>query len=530
MTVIAREPRGSEPRAWRATLGSAGAAIAVAISLLGAAGCQSAGPEALPSSPAASSPTPTPTPTPGTVLQATPQAGSYRLAPQLTPSQTSVISLSAGQGAEGSDSSRICVVTSDGGGNCAGYGSGYVMGQPSAPTQTKWPQTPLPSTGALAGKKVAQIAAGGHVTCVLDDAGLPYCWGEPNNYFQGKPVGNESALLADSLGTAGPASPGVPAAVDTSGALAGKPLVYLDTRAYGGALTCGLDSQGAIYCWGAPWPQTKWPQPKQLAGGDGFTHIAIGMDGVCAIGRDSALYCWEGQSDAADLQPRRVDAVGKIKALSMGEVTDGSGVPGSACVTRADDTVMCINMSTIGRPPSEWRRVPQLDGASPIAVSRDMYMDYDTGDSVQVCGRLASGIVCPTGNSIETTAVPTPFNSEKPLALVIAEGRYALYPGSGPPGGGTAVPAQVDCTRAAPDVSAPAEVVGSWQVCHNAVISDGFARNVASVVTGPGDYKGIYSVSREKSFDISCVQDATGLVTCGGGTIEAGGKIYLARR
>ena len=88
------------------------------------------------------------------------------------------------------------------------------------------------TSGALAGRTLTQISAGGSSTCALDTAAAAYCWG-----------GNDAGELGDGNTT----NSTVPVAVDASGALAGQALTQISA---GGSSTCALDTAAAIYCWG----------------------------------------------------------------------------------------------------------------------------------------------------------------------------------------------------------------------------------------------------------------------------------------
>jgi alpha-tubulin suppressor-like RCC1 family protein len=97
--------------------------------------------------------------------------------------------------------------------------------------------SPIPvavdTSGALAGKTLTQISAGGAETCALDTTGAPFCWGD--NFY-------------GELGDNGTSNSPVPVAVDTSGALAGKTLTQIG--AGGDFYACAMSTSGAVYCWG----------------------------------------------------------------------------------------------------------------------------------------------------------------------------------------------------------------------------------------------------------------------------------------
>ena len=76
----------------------------------------------------------------------------------------------------------------------------------------------------------AAITTGYYQTCAIE-SGQAYCWG---------PGGGQ-------LGDGSTAASGIPVAVDTTGALAGKTLAEVSA---GDGFTCALDTSGRAYCWG----------------------------------------------------------------------------------------------------------------------------------------------------------------------------------------------------------------------------------------------------------------------------------------
>ncbi len=109
-----------------------------------------------------------------------------------------------------------------------GYGP-YGIGDGTGGTMHQSPVA-IVATGALAGKTISHIAAGGYVTCAVASS-LPYCWGDGG---------------AGHLGNNSNASSPVPIAVDASGAMAGRPVQAVSSGTYH---ACAL-ATGEIYCWG----------------------------------------------------------------------------------------------------------------------------------------------------------------------------------------------------------------------------------------------------------------------------------------
>ncbi len=118
--------------------------------------------------------------------------------------------------------SHSCGITTGGDAYC--WGRGVVVGQLGVGRDTST-TTPAPVAGGL---KWTAITAGREHTCALASGGAAYCWGT-----------NDSGQLGS-----GSSVPSSNTPVPVAGGLA---LVALDA---GGDHTCGLTTDGSVYCWG----------------------------------------------------------------------------------------------------------------------------------------------------------------------------------------------------------------------------------------------------------------------------------------
>jgi alpha-tubulin suppressor-like RCC1 family protein len=121
------------------------------------------------------------------------------------------------------------------------------------------------------------ISAGRAHSCGLTTSGRAYCWGE--NSFGQIGVGNWGGNYL------------TPVAVQNSP-------VFTRISA-GGYHTCGLATDGRVYCWGygsggrlgtggTTSRYTPWP----VAGDHRFTTLSVGHDHTCAVSTDDEVLCW----------------------------------------------------------------------------------------------------------------------------------------------------------------------------------------------------------------------------------------------
>lgn len=147
-----------------------------------------------------------------------------------------------------------------------------------------------------------RLAAGEAHTCGIDATGAAYCWG--SNYFGKLGSGSTDEYQLR-----------VPTAV------AGGHLFA--SLAASSAFTCGLDTAGAAWCWGAhigalgigpvQGGVTRYATPMAVSGSHVFTTLATGGNHTCALDGTGAAWCW-GQSLNGQLgvPPATDDPMGEI--------------------------------------------------------------------------------------------------------------------------------------------------------------------------------------------------------------------------
>lgn len=184
------------------------------------------------------------------------------------------------------NTSSVCVIASDNLPYCWGYNNSGELGN-SLTTQSSVPVA-VKTNGALSGKTVQSITLGSGHACVLASDTKVYCWG---------------SSTYGALGTGNTAFTGAPAAVDTSGVLAGKTVKSVDA---GGYNTCVVTTDNGLYCTG---------YSTQLGNGsasNSLVMVAVTTSGVlsgktvqsvvlggyannahvCATTTERQAYCW----------------------------------------------------------------------------------------------------------------------------------------------------------------------------------------------------------------------------------------------
>ena len=165
---------------------------------------------------------------------------------------------------------------------CWGEGKSGQLGIGTTPADS----TPVVVPGAPA---FTFLSAGALHTCALDGSGAAWCWGS-NVYGE---LG--SAAPGETCGGLACRTTPVP----VSGGLAFRAL------AAGTSFTCGLTTEGPIYCWGRNDTGQLGrrndstcnglrcaPLPALAADGRTFTALSAGLSHVCALDLAGGTWCW----------------------------------------------------------------------------------------------------------------------------------------------------------------------------------------------------------------------------------------------
>lgn len=173
--------------------------------------------------------------------------------------------------------------------------------------------------------------------------------------------------------------PGGTATEDVSVTCVPSPDVAL---AGGGRHVCGLDVNGAAWCWGdgasgqlGAGAVTGSVQPIAVTGGHAFQAVSASNDASCALDGARQLWCWGdnrsgqlgiGTTDAQRRDPTAVATIVRFKAVSVGsehtcaisDIDDaycwGSNVSGKLGIGTSGDTVRVPSLVLGGR---KWRSI-----------------------------------------------------------------------------------------------------------------------------------------------------------------------------
>jgi alpha-tubulin suppressor-like RCC1 family protein len=207
----------------------------------------------------------------------------HRLEPAAVDTQLRFTSVSAGY-------DHTCAVDTQGRAHCWGGGS---LGQLGAPTQeTCWEdvpcsRSPLQVSGEHTWKS---ISVGDFHTCGVTTEDRAFCWGDNQ-------AGELGASTEEVCGW--PTNPDQlrscsTAPVSVSGSLSFQMLEAGNLR------SCGVSTQGTVYCWGVLVSGDPTPTPVAIPGPVPFRSVSTGSQHACAVGPEGIAYCW-GSNDVGQL-------------------------------------------------------------------------------------------------------------------------------------------------------------------------------------------------------------------------------------
>lgn len=265
-----------------------------------------------------------------------------------------------------------------------GYGTYGELGNGS--TSSSPVPVSVTTSGVLNGKTISQVSSGRNMTCVLDTAGLAYCWG-----------GNSDGQLGNGTTT----SSNVPVVVSMPDG------VRFSSISVGAAHVCAVSTTGAGYCWGwsgqgelggatpvSPFTVTT-PQPVTMPTGKTFRSISAGNRYTCAVTTDNLGYCWGlngdsqlgiGSGSGTGVPPTQVAGSLSFRIIEAGSST--------TCGLTTSDAAYCWGLGGFGQLGNN---STTTEVSAPVAVSTtgglpDTYASLTSGTlSDFFCGLTSSG-------------------------------------------------------------------------------------------------------------------------------------------
>ncbi|MFC4819970.1 DUF3616 domain-containing protein [Dokdonella ginsengisoli] len=241
---------------------------------------------------------------------------------------------------------HTCAVAADGTGYCWGSGGPGQLGI-GGNGATVWVPTAIDMSAMPAGTKWKRLSAGSIHTCGVTTGGDAYCWG---NTTYGR-------IGSDQFDT----NVYSPVAVDLTGLPAGT---QWDWVVAGDNHSCGLTTQGVVYCWGrdnvgqlgnggmASGNYNPRPLPLDLTGlpgGTTWSFVEAGDELTCAVTLGGATYCWGNiPGSSTNISPVAVS----LSALPPGSRFDHIAVATSGthmCAQSTADVGYCWGTDPFGQ-------------------------------------------------------------------------------------------------------------------------------------------------------------------------------------
>ncbi len=417
---------------------------------------------------------------------------------------------------------------------CWGYDQyGQVDGAPNA-------TSPYYSSGSPpGGGTFTQVSAGGNHTCGIRTSGTMLCWGDdqygqvdgvPGSYSSGSPPGGGTftEVSAGETHTCGIRTSGtilcwgddqygqvdgVPNSTSphySAGSPPGGGTFSQVTS--GGNHTCGLRTDGTIFCWGYDADGEVDGNPNLVSpfyssgsppAAGSFTQITAGYNYTCGIKTDGSVLCWgndfNGQVDGSPVQTGTSYSLGSPPGGgTFSEIGAGDY---HTCGIKTNGTSFCWGFDGFGETNgSPAAKIPLYGKGS--APGGGTFLQISAG-GYHTCGIKSNGTTFCWGDDEYGQANGTPLAS------------YPFYGQGGPPGGGTYTQASVS---AGGSHTCALSVAGAVTCTGDDTYGqlNGTASKSTHTVTKPGPY-----IQVSAGQDHTCALTPSHIVYCWGGATTA---------
>ncbi|HHC08263.1 MAG TPA: hypothetical protein ENK55_06065 [Actinobacteria bacterium] len=179
-----------------------------------------------------------------------------------------------------------CGITTDGRTLCWGGNARGQLGDGATGRGTGDADRPTPGE-VLGARAFEDVAVGQLHVCALDGEGGVWCWGASSSGQLGAAVGGDQ----------------------TAPIRAGGDLRLVRLAQGGDTTSCGVDADGAAWCWGSnnfgqlgdgTRTNVGQAEPRRVVGDHEFEALAVGRTHACGIDLDGSLWCW-GRNEAGQL-------------------------------------------------------------------------------------------------------------------------------------------------------------------------------------------------------------------------------------
>ena len=237
-------------------------------------------------------------------------------------------------------------------------------------TEFRDPPDAATCIGGCAGEGIAALDLADQHTCLVDDAGALWCWGNNRSGELGVPGADRAAQ---------------PLQVEASG--------WRDVRVGGGtnAHTCAIRDDATLHCWGANGDGQLGRadgSPSTQVGRSRWNAVDAGHNFSCAIRDDTSLHCW-GSNESRRLGhssplsgPQETAGPDGWTAVSLGD--------GHACAVREDNTLYCWGRNSSGEASPDTLPVVEI----PTLVDGVRVEVLSVGDHHTCAIDLAGALLC----------------------------------------------------------------------------------------------------------------------------------------